>query len=111
MRLRRVVPLLLLACLLIDFSNPSLPGAFSLEGHQLFVDGALTVTTASPARTAVAPRLALISQRVVWREHPPAAGAGAPQPRARVRPRFLERAEHRSLAEAAGDPASSTDPH
>ena len=49
MALRRLGPILFLAWLLIDFVDPSLPGVFYFEGQQLFMDGAVAMSSATPA--------------------------------------------------------------
>jgi hypothetical protein len=49
MTLRRLGPILFLAWLLIDFVDPSLPGVFYFEGQQLFMDGAVATSCATPA--------------------------------------------------------------
>ena len=49
MTLRRLGPILFLAWLLIDFVDPSLPGVFYFEGQQLFMDGAVATSSATPA--------------------------------------------------------------
>jgi len=49
MRTGRLWPLLLLLYVVIDFSDPSIPGVFFFETDQLFVEAAVTLAKATPA--------------------------------------------------------------
>jgi hypothetical protein len=93
---------------LVDFSDPTLPGAFSLEGQQLFVDGALTFSKTPPVRSGHTHR-PLLCQRIDERECLAASDAASPQfrPAPRV-PRYPER---RYLASSSDASSSSADPH
>ena len=108
MQLRRLIPVFLLAWLLIDFSDPTLPGVFSLEGQQLFVDGALTLGKTTPVRSGHTHR-PLLCQRIDVRECFASADSTSRQPRPVPRvPRYPER---RYLASSSDPSSSSADPH
>jgi hypothetical protein len=107
MRRRYVLQLLVLAFLLIDLSNPFVPGVFSLEANQLYIDGALRLTHGGLAQPLPATRTAF-SRGVI--EHTCLGGEHAAPPQARARPRFLTHVDRRGLFDAC-DSTSSTDPH
>jgi hypothetical protein len=54
MRIGRRWPLFLLVYLVFDFAHPWVPGVFSFEADQLFIDGVLTLGKIMPPRPALA---------------------------------------------------------
>ena len=107
MYIRSLGTLLVLACLLVDFADPSLPGVFSLEEPQLFMDSALALTKAASARPAptqqpqplqpVDERLAIASSRAAQR---------STRTRRRVR-----QPERRYLSRSSGQASAPADAH
>ena len=76
MAIRRFGPILFLAWLLIDFVDPSLPGVFYFEGQQLFMDGAVATSSATPAVKVAQNHQPLRARRADERE----IDATGPQP-------------------------------
>jgi hypothetical protein len=85
----RVRSILLLMWLAMDLGNPALPGVFSFDGPQLFIDSAVSVgaaaspakpqphqPTAEPVDQLLAPQI----QRSLPRAAPRALGRAARQP-------------------------------
>lgn len=108
MYIRSLGTLLVLACLLVDFADPSLPGVFSLEEPQLFMDSALALTKAASARPAPTPQpqpLQPIDERVAI------ASSRAAQRSTRTRRRVRRQPERQYLSRSSGRASAAADAH
>jgi hypothetical protein len=106
MHIRSVGTLLVLACLLVDFANPSLPGVFSLEEPQLFMDGALAkAAPARPAPTQQPQPLQPLDERVAT------SSSRAAQRSIGTRRRVRRHPERRYLSRSSGRASAPADAH
>ena len=110
MVLRRLGPLLLLMYLLVDFSDPALPGVFYFDAPQLFVDGAVGASSAAPEAEVSLPHQPRVPGQALERDRP--VGETPPSPsRVRLRRSAQRRPDHGSPTYASAPPSDSPDPH